>query len=123
MRRRIPQAQRRSPHRLSKGTNVQQPLTPRDFATFERIALTPRQRPLALDPYLRVATPRTRKARRIGLVLQTACKSVMRQTRASRSLTDHTDERRTGTPRPSAARLAWSESCNRIGNDGEGEGC
>ena len=69
---------------------MQQPLTLRDFATFERIALTPRQCPLALDVQ-RLATARTRKERRIGLVLQTAWKSVMRQTTASRGRTNHTD--------------------------------
>lgn len=102
---------------------MQQPLTPRDFATFERIALTRRQRPPALD-LQRVATPRTRKARRIGLVLQAACKSVMGQTRASRGRTEHTDERRAGAPRPSPMPIAWRESpfaSNRHGNDGERE--
>ena len=65
---------------------MQQPLTPQDFATFERIALTRRPRPLALDLHPRVATPRTRKARWIGLVLRAAC-----QMAANRGRADHTD--------------------------------
>jgi len=65
---------------------MQQPLTPQDFATFERIALTRRPRPLALDLQPRVAPPRTRKARRIGLVLRMACETV-----ANRGRADHTD--------------------------------
>jgi hypothetical protein len=65
---------------------MQQPLTPQDFATYERIALTRRPRPLALDLHPRAAPPRTRKARRIGRVLRVAC-----QTAANRGRTDHTD--------------------------------
>ncbi len=54
---------------------MQQPLTPQDLAAFERIALTRRPRPDSLDLHPRIATPRTRKGRRIGLVLRMACKT------------------------------------------------
>lgn len=69
-----------------KGEAMQQPITPHDFATFERIALTRRQRPLDLALRPRVAPPRSRKARRIGLVLRVACQRV-----ANRGRADHTD--------------------------------
>jgi hypothetical protein len=98
---------------------MQQPLTPHDFATFERIALTRRPRPDPLDFHPRVATPRTRKAPRIGLVLRVAC-----QTLANRGRTDHTDLSAAGAPTLNPARTAWRKrpsAGNQHGNDGQGE--
>jgi hypothetical protein len=98
---------------------MQQPLTPHDFATYERIALTARQRPPALDLHPRVATPRTGTARRIGVVLRVACQKV-----ANRGRTDHTDLGVAVAATPSPARIAWRErpsAGNRHGNDREGE--
>ena len=99
---------------------MQQPLTPRDFATFERIALTPRQCPLALDLHPRVATPRTRKARRIGLVLRVACQKV--QTEAGPTTpTGAAGLRRLAQPGLPGAERPFAG--NRHENDGEGERC
>ena len=110
------------PHAL-KGEAMQQPLTPQDFATYERIALTRRpKRPHPLDLHPRVATPRIGQGM---LDRPLCCEWLARRPPANRARTDHTDSGcGPEPPTPNPAWIAWRERRNRLGQRrGEGRVC
>lgn len=84
---------------------MQQPLTPHDFETFERIALTRRHRPLALDPHPRAAPPHTGKA--AGLASWSEWPARRLHTEAGRTIRIWVVA---GAPTPNPARIARREA-------------